>query len=276
MARGKETKGNRIEGRVVVTGDEGWKTPPSSKREERVMIVSSKQEKDARKLANDLAKSIKVKDIGGPPQGVRIIRDGKVLIYSKDKEQERKIKDNLGKNKDLEVRERKVADPVLVVTGVERGMEDNEFIGKLVRGTEELGNRNLDEFRVIKRITCRNAWKENVVLRVSVNDFKLLVKKRKVEIDCERYHVEEYLGLAMCFKCCRFGHITKYCNNKESCHKCAGDHDGRECEKNERRCVNCWRVFGKNASHSARDQECPAMISILEKSRKRINYTGGH
>lgn len=277
--RGKEgvnvvNSGNKIEGRVVVAGVGGWKTPPSTRQAERALVVTSKAESNARKLANELATTIKAKDIGGPPKGMRTIRDGKLIILAKDKEQQGKIRESLVKNKNLEVRERKAADPMLVVSGVERGMTDEDFAGKILRGTEELAHLKTEDIRIVKRVTCRNAWKENIVLRLDLPTFKLMVKKGKVEIDCQRYFVEEYLGLAMCYRCCRFGHVTTYCKEKTTCHSCAGEHDGRDCNKEVKKCVNCWRVFGKFGDHSARNPDCPAMMRILEKSRSRINYNG--
>ncbi|KAJ8938280.1 hypothetical protein NQ314_011542 [Rhamnusium bicolor] len=240
--RERKDRNERIEGRAVVVGEEGWKTPPSTRRGERALI------------------------------GVRVIRDGKILIVPKDREQGGKIRECLGKIEKVEVRERKVTEPMLIVSGVERGMADEELLGKLIRGTDILGDRKVEDFKIVKRVTCRNPWKENVVLRVGLELFKLLVKRGKVEIDCERHFVEEYLGLAMCYRCCRFGHVMKFCKEKDVCHKCAGGHDGRDCNKSERKCVNCWRMFGVAAGHSARDTDCSAMLKILERSRQNIGY----
>ncbi|KAJ8967291.1 hypothetical protein NQ314_002964 [Rhamnusium bicolor] len=64
-------------------------------------------------------------------------------------------------------------------------MTDEEFLGKLIRGTDVLGDRKAEEFKIVKRVTCRNPWKENIVLRVGLDLFKLLAKRGKVEIDCE-------------------------------------------------------------------------------------------
>lgn len=65
----------------------------------------------------------------------------------------------------------------MLVVGVERGMSDEDFAGKLLTGTEELSHLKLEDIRVVKRVTCRNAWKVNIVMRLDISTFKILVKQ---------------------------------------------------------------------------------------------------
>ncbi|KAJ8927235.1 hypothetical protein NQ314_020332 [Rhamnusium bicolor] len=139
--RERKRSGERIEGRVVVVEEERVEDSTLDTKGREAIIVSRGDETDARKLAEDLAKSIK-----------------------------RKIEK-------VEVRERKVAEPMLVVSGVEKGMTDEEFLGKLIRGTDVLVDGKVEDFKIVKRVTCRNPWKENVVLRVGLEVFKLLAKR---------------------------------------------------------------------------------------------------
>ncbi|XP_018577377.1 uncharacterized protein LOC108915741 [Anoplophora glabripennis] len=115
----------------------------------------------------------------------------------------------------IEGRESKVAEPLLMISGVMKGLTDQELTEKLLRG--------------------------------------------KVDIDSVLHYVEEYLGLAMCYRCCRFGHIAKHCRAAEVCHRCGGGHDGQNCGQSTRKCINCYKMFGKVREHSAGDSDCPAM-----------------
>ncbi|XP_018578184.1 trichohyalin-like [Anoplophora glabripennis] len=169
----KGTTRERIEGRVVVVGEEGWKTPPQKKATETALIVSSKEESDARKLAEALAKQVSVKDIGGAPQGVRKIRDGKVVIIPRYLEQKGKIKETLEKMQQVEVRESRRSEPLLMVSGVEKGLTDQELTEKLLRGFEGSVNVERGDLKVLKRVACRNNWKENIVLKTSIENSKL-------------------------------------------------------------------------------------------------------
>lgn len=264
--------GNKIEGRVVTAGKDGWKTPPLTAHKSEAIVVSSKVEKNSRKLATELSTLINPSDIDGPPKAMHTIWDGKLVIFAKNKSQKEKITDNLKKNSNLNFHKRKSPTPMLVVSGVQKGMSDLDFISKLTLCSEEMKGVSLDDCKIVKRITCRNYWKENIVLRPGVEAFKVLVKKGKIDIDCQIHFVEEYLGVSMCYKCCRFGHITKFCKEKEECYNCSGVHDARTCKSEIKKCVNCLKMFGKVCDHSARSPNCPAMMRVIEMSRERINY----
>jgi len=64
--------------------------------------------------------------------------------------------------------------------------------------------------------------------------------------------VEEYLDLAVCFKCSRFCHIGRSCRERACCYKCGSKHDG------DWDCPNCKRrgVTRNNRYHSAIDKRC--------------------
>ncbi|KAJ8912980.1 hypothetical protein NQ315_000037 [Exocentrus adspersus] len=271
---GKEKKG--VGNRVVLTGGEGWKTPPRHGVSEGALVVSSKEEESATRLAQQLAVKIRSKDINGPPPVVRIIMDGKLVIVPKDNEQKLKLEENLKKVRGVEFVERKSGDPLIMISGVEKGMGDEELVGKLIRQNEQnFENSNAEDVKIIRRTTCRNPWKENIILRTKLENFKNIVKRGKIELDCQLHFVEEYLGLPICYRCCRFGHVAKYCKEKMVCYKCTGEHDGKGCQSDTRTCANCFRMFGKKESHEARNAACPALVQALEKSRRNINYENG-
>lgn len=124
-----------------------------------------------------------------------------------------------------------------MISGLSKGMEENEIISKVIRGLSDEIIIKKEEFKIIKRFQCRNIWKENVIVKTNIENFKYLVKKGKVEIDCMMYYVEEYLSLAMCFNCCKYGHVSKYCKEKSKCHLCAGDHNSNNCNSNIKKCI---------------------------------------
>ena len=66
-----------------------------------------------------------------------------------------------------------------------------------------------------------------------------------------------------CFKCQRFGHISKFCKNKEMCSLCAQErHDG-EC-KGPKLCVNC------GGSHPSNSKDCPSLAREREIQRVKV------
>ncbi|XP_018576439.1 uncharacterized protein LOC108914985 [Anoplophora glabripennis] len=204
-----------------------------------------------------------------------MIRDGRVVIIPKDQEQKEKIETSLKRIEGVEVRERMTRDPMVIVSGVEKGITDEDFIERLARGFENMTATDAASIKIVRRVTCRNPWKENVILRVGVRPFKDIAKRGKVELGCELLFAEEYLGLPLCFRCCRPGHVMRACKEKEVCCRCMGEHDSRDCQSKELKCVSCWREYRRVVAHSARDPTCPALGKILVKSRKLINYGNG-
>lgn len=89
-----------------------------------------------------------------------------------------------------------------------------------------------------------------------------------VQYDLFSYRVFEYVPpLLQCFKCFKFNHSAKICNNKQRCSICAGEHLFKECDNpNSLNCTNC------SGPHLAISRLCPIkMQKILEKKNK-ITY----
>ncbi|KAJ8969978.1 hypothetical protein NQ317_001894 [Molorchus minor] len=233
----------KLEGRVVIPGDNGWNTPPPTTNIDNAIIITSKTEHNTRKFANELATSINNKSIEGP-LGVRLIKDGKLMIIPKDQNQYNKIRENLQNLNNIEIREKHKSEPVFIITGIEKGLTNEDFIAKIIRN-DCLQNFNSHDFQIVKRL-----------------------KKGKLDIDCQLHYAEEYLALAICYNCCRFGHVLKYCTEKNVCSNCTENHNARDCKSETLKCINCWRMNGQINHHSASDLTCPPFQSALNKSRK--------
>ncbi|KAJ8915358.1 hypothetical protein NQ315_008245 [Exocentrus adspersus] len=216
---------------------------------------------DAAKLAEKLVGSISSKEIGGPPKAVRKIRDGQLLIVAKDEGQKTKIEANIRKLGNVEVREMRKEEPLLMISGVEKGQEETELVGKILRQNADVTDKtDADGLKIVRRVNCRNPWKENLIVKTNLETFKAIAKKGRIEMD---------------YKYSTTQRSTWGCRKRKTCFKCGREHDSWKCKESERKCVNCWRMFGKVESHSARDSVCPAMIQALEKSRRNFNMGRG-
>ena len=85
-------------------------------------------------------------------------------------------------------------------------------------------------------------------------------------------YIQEYLPLSICFKCCGFGHVAKYCQKKDCCHKCGGEYSAKDCKEGALVCPNCKQMGYNQLSHSARDRNCPIFKRKLERTRQYVNY----
>lgn len=78
-----------------------------------------------------------------------------------------------------------------------------------------------------------------------------------------------------CSHCHRFGHIQKFCRNKNKdpiCGKCAETgHESAACASNVRRCINCIRARLEDTDHPAVDRNCP--LFKVQKDIKKVMAT---
>lgn len=93
-----------------------------------------------------------------------------------------------------------------------------------------------------------------------------------INCDLVRVYVQEHLNMAVCFKCCGFGHVSIYCSAKNCCHKCGEEHEMKNCNSDIFNCPNCTKMQLAERSHSARDIDCPVYQRKLLRYRNTINY----
>ncbi|CAG9825676.1 unnamed protein product [Phaedon cochleariae] len=225
---------------------------------------------------NDLADAIDTKQTEGGFKNIKGMRNGAVIVESHNRSQQEKLKAELKNKSHITVKETQNLEPMFLITGIEKGFEDEELIKELVRLNseieQELGQDIQQDIKVIARRQCRNPIKENVVLQAPAPISKWFLKKQLVDFDLVKIHVQEHFNLAVCFKCCGFGHVAKYCSANACCHKCGGGHAGKDCTENEWKCPNCEKMKFGVAQHSARDINCPVYKKRLERFKQNINY----
>ena len=87
-----------------------------------------------------------------------------------------------------------------------------------------------------------------------------------------RLTVKEFIPHPVrCYKCQRFGHISKNCRGKQRCPFCGENHSFDECQnKDNKKCSNC------GGSHSAGFKGCPIFVKAQEikefSHQKKITY----
>lgn len=90
--------------------------------------------------------------------------------------------------------------------------------------------------------------------------FKGFIKTQKISFDLTKLYVQEYYNIAMCFKCCNFENVAKYCKAPNFCRKCMP------------RLPKLHKLRLSEKKHSARDINCPAYILQVKKHRNFVNY----
>lgn len=252
-----------------------WKTPETRppKIETRIKVINNQ---DPRTTMQTLKTKLKGQDTGGSFKNIRELNNGDLIVESHSKEQQVKLKQVL-EGPGIAVKEINQTDPMFMLTGIEKGWNAEDFTNELIQQNPDIKlistEEQTNEIHIVTKRTCRNQNKENWILRAPPVIAKWFLKKGTVNFDLVSTYVQEYLPLTLCFKCCRFGHVSKYCKSEDVCFKCSGKHSAQNCEANIYKCINCILTGRETTAHTARDRECPSYKRKLEQVRQQnINY----
>nr|CAI5866681.1 unnamed protein product [Callosobruchus analis] len=117
-----------------------------------------------------------------------------------------------------------------------------------------------------------------VVLECPPSQFKFLLCRGFVYIGWVKCRLEEHLNVVRCFKCAKYGHISKDCRSENAvCHKCSENHETKNCVSNNKCCPNCklpnlryktnWPL-----DHSASSTTCNFYLKKVHTIRLKTSY----
>ncbi|KAK3895178.1 hypothetical protein Pcinc_001039 [Petrolisthes cinctipes] len=80
----------------------------------------------------------------------------------------------------------------------------------------------------------------------------------------------------LCYHCLKFGHKSDSCQSKVKghaphCYKCAGQHEGRSCQSDVRKCFNC-AASKRQSEHSVSSLSRPIFTSEVNRIRLNTNH----
>lgn len=162
--------------------------------------------------------------------------------------------------------------------------DDNQFV-------EILKNKNPSlqgtELKIIRREVVRINGKcvenlSNVIIEVNPKVHNEIMKTRKIKHVWEIVRVVDSIYIRRCYKCMGFNHNAADCKNNIACGECSGNHSSKECDNNEKKCINCVKAnerlnmetqskYMLDVNHSAWSKECSMYKKKLEHSKKAIN-----
>lgn len=276
MTKQPEKKAN--ENNIIATNSQNtqWKTPPTVKKKHET-IIQIKNVHDPNDAIQKFKTEIKNKEIGKGFKSIQQTKNGAIIVESFDKKQQEMLKTVLNNNNNFKMKESGEVNPMFMVTGINKGFSNADFLEELQNLNseivEELGYSVTDKIEIVTKKQCRNPTKENWILQAPPQIAKWFLKRGTIFFDLVRVYVQEYFNLAICFKCSGYSHVAKYCTEKECCHKCGGQHFGKDCETEELKCPNCSKLKLQDLNHSARSRHCPVYIRKLERFKTNITYT---
>lgn len=210
--------------------------------------------------------------------GIKIAKDGRVMIRTKDQETAAKLVAGMEKpsaNSTLRYRVLSPRLPRVVVAGVPQAWDE----GKVVEVIKtSLTRRNSSgaptcHVRPLFRRGPKNLPSVQWVVEVD-RDSRASLLKSPIRHGILSLTTQDFIEQPRCFQCQRHGHIARNCKeNVPTCGWCAeSGHKFSECPRKSKppRCANC-QATGRNSRHPTDFNACPTRLAFLAS---RILTTG--
>ena len=243
------------------------------------ITITNKDNQTAETTKGLLKSNINPTEIKVGVNSMRTLKDGRVLIVTRSKEEAetltRNIRDKCGEK--LEAKVHKPRDPRLKILNIPEEITVENIEETLLAQNPDLGLKKGEINPKFTYTTKRHV--RNLVIEVSSQTRRKLMNN-KAKLGWLVCNIEDYLVATRCFKCSRFSHRSRDCKGIETCPLCAGNHTLKECKSQptEYKCINChsYNLHNKNAhiktNHASLDRNCPSLLAVLEKYRQNTDY----
>ena len=144
-----------------------------------------------------------------------------------------------------------------------RDESDHDILNYL----KKQGQGVIDVRRIIQN---RNG--ESIKTNALILTFENCKIPSEIKVAYHRVKVRQYIPNPMrCFKCQKYGHVTKFCKGKSVCSLCSSsEHSDKECRSSVRHCTNC------SGDHPSFSRSCPKYLEEKEiialKIRNNITF----
>ena len=129
----------------------------------------------------------------------------------------------------------------------------------------------------LERVKTGKNRSESLTLRLLIHDRRQKEKlvKEGLLIDHKKFKLETHVKstVKQCFRCLDYGHLVADCTGSQSCTRCGGPHQHRECtvDRDSPTCANCSKddnISVEERKHAASDRGCPTRIRLLREARR--------
>lgn len=226
--------------------------------EKFLIMTRADEKKDMSAVSPFLLKKV-IQTVGGDVIKCIKLRNGTVLIQTKDTKQAEKIIKiiNLNDNISVSVEEHNSLNEAkgIIYCPELQYISDEEFLS-------EMENQNVVELRRFKKKDGDNVRETGLYCL----KFSLSKIPNEVYIGYQKYYVRQFIPLPLrCMNCLNFNHIAEKCKKEKMCNNCGEvyhlKNENEKCTKPEK-CCNC------KEAHNAFDKRCPKFLK--EKEIKSI------
>jgi hypothetical protein len=276
----------------------------NEKMESKEVVLLFPNEKNQNITSDELKSQVKsrldlkqIKNIG--IINIRKIRNNGILIECNDKNECKKLSDNINNNLN-ELCTAKIPikkNPRLIIYNLfndNNSLENNEQNIQEIKDSiisqneiieKYLNNNNEKDLNCKYLIKSKNPKLEHLIIEVSPELRKILLGLNKLNIGWSRHSVKDFISITRCFKCLGFGHTKSNCSAEQhNCSNCGvSGHSYTQCtsDTNHKTCVNCKKFNNSlkdqninkfDVKHDALYSSCPSLLRMKSLITSKINY----
>lgn len=254
--------------------------PHNFKEEKRFkLIVSTKSDESSDSVKTLLKSKIDPTSINVGIQTFKSLKDGRVLIETRSKEEIEILNDKINNccGNTLEAKVSKLRNPNLIIYNIPNDINKENATDIIVAQNSELA---LKEDDIIPKFTFRNK-KNNLNLIVEVtSEVRKKLLEHKIKLGWVICRAVDYVVPLKCFKCSRFNHKHMMCEGVQTCPLCTGNHRLKECTASptDYKCINCiaYNKYSKgdniSVNHSSLAKNCPSLLVAIRKCKENTDY----
>lgn len=202
-----------------------------------VTVLPKEETTTSAKTKRDLQDSINPTKLKVGVTNVRNIGRGGVLIETKKEDDLDKLIEEMKKLDNLKdqymVKKVTKRNPTVILYNVNKDISKDDLISKIKQQNEDMENAEIEI-----RFSFKGKTGMNWVVSMDPDSFRKVKFRQKLYVGWERISVREFLRTMQCFNCWRYGHLARNCKNKQTCVKCSGEHDVKQCESTIYKCGN--------------------------------------
>lgn len=249
---------------------------------EAVLIRPVNEEQKSSETQEEITGVIDPSKCGIRVENIKSISKGGIIVNCSNADSKGKLKNKMQEelgNK-YKVEDAKLKKPKIKIKGTELKFinRENTDILQDIMEQNEIKEEFKEDLKIIRKYEKKS--KRNcgiVIMEVSPNIFTEITKRGKLNAGWRECKVEEYFDIVQCYKCARFNHFAKDCENNITCFKCSGNHKTENCSNDFSKCINCEKTMDKlkiklDCNHTAYDRNCPCLTRNIERIVNRTNY----
>lgn len=200
------------------------------------IIVRPTEEQNCEKTRKEIQERIEPEKLAISVNNIKYVKNGGILISCSDINSKDKIKNKMEELKDKYVIEEPLMKkPTIIIVNAEEdyiNKENDEIVKCLVEQNNMLNGENELKLKVVRKYIIKNKKNcGNIIVEMENDIYKKALLNGTINLGWRRCKIFEHVNVIRCFKCARYGHVAKNCQNKLACIKCAGNHNSKDCEE---------------------------------------------